>query len=235
MATNPTSDQDGYLDLTTQTVNADVALDLHIDGYTAFGNHYPDLVFLLCEGQATAGGESFIVDGQRLIGEIAGDPTQRALSRFLWDVTLEQSRLAGVGPAGTGAPVRSRRPVASRICAGASLCGATSTNASSMTPRPGRWTVSTSLPGHSSPGRMLKPRRGSSFNPAICSAWTTTGSSRAASPTSGMTGSCTRCGPGPIWPSGCPVLMTYSPPATWLLSQRRRGSRFGCPVPVDVG
>ncbi|MGH3781127.1 MAG: TauD/TfdA family dioxygenase [Pseudonocardiaceae bacterium] len=113
-----TQRRDGYFDPAIQTVNTDDALDLHIDGYTAFGNHYPDLVFLLCERQAAAGGESFIVDGQRLLGAIAGDPTQRALSRFLWDVTLEQSRPAGVGPAGTGAPVRSRRPVASRTCAG---------------------------------------------------------------------------------------------------------------------
>jgi alpha-ketoglutarate-dependent taurine dioxygenase len=99
-------------------VNTDVALDLHIDGYTAFGNHYPDLVFLLCEQQAATGGESFIVDGQRLLGAIASDPTQRALSRFLCDVTLEQSRPAEVCEDGTGQPVRSRRPVASRTCAG---------------------------------------------------------------------------------------------------------------------
>lgn len=99
-------------------VNTDVALDLHIDGHTVFGNHYPDLVFLLCERQATAGGESFIVDGQRLLGAIASDPTQRALSRFLWDVTLEQSRPAEVCGDSTGQPVRSRRPVASRTCAG---------------------------------------------------------------------------------------------------------------------
>ncbi|MBA2473342.1 MAG: TauD/TfdA family dioxygenase [Pseudonocardiales bacterium] len=32
-------------------------------------------------------------------------------------------------------------------------------------------------------------------------------------PTPGMTASCTSCGPGPTWPSGCPVLMTCSPPA----------------------
>jgi alpha-ketoglutarate-dependent taurine dioxygenase len=116
--TSTTPGQDGYFDPALQTVNDDVALDLHIDGYTAFGNHYPDLVFLLCERQAAAGGESFLVDGQRLLGAIASDPAQRALSRFLWDVTLEQSPPAGVGPAGPSQPVRSRRPVASRTCAG---------------------------------------------------------------------------------------------------------------------
>ncbi|MGH3546697.1 MAG: TauD/TfdA family dioxygenase [Pseudonocardiaceae bacterium] len=116
--TNMAAGQDGYLDPVIQTVNADVALDPHIDGYTAFGNHYPDLVFQLCEQKAAAGGESFIVDGQRILGEIAGDPTQRALSRFLWDVTVEQSQPPGIGPAGTAASVRSRWPVASRTCAG---------------------------------------------------------------------------------------------------------------------
>jgi Taurine catabolism dioxygenase TauD, TfdA family len=44
----------------TVSANADVTLKLRIDGYLAYGDHYPDLVFLLCERQATAGGESFI-------------------------------------------------------------------------------------------------------------------------------------------------------------------------------
>jgi alpha-ketoglutarate-dependent taurine dioxygenase len=118
VATDTTPDQDDYFDPVIQTMNADVALDLHIDGYTGFGNYYPDLVFLLCQRQAAAGGEFFIVDGQRLLGAVASDPAQRGLSRFLWDVTLEQSRPAGVGPDGTGHLVCSRRPVASRTCAG---------------------------------------------------------------------------------------------------------------------
>lgn len=97
--------------------NADVALQPHIDGYLEFGDNYPDLVFVLCERQAIAGGESFLVDGQRLLYAIASDPTQRALNRFLWDVTLEQGRFAGLGAVGTR-PVPSRRPVASRTCGG---------------------------------------------------------------------------------------------------------------------
>lgn len=67
-------------------------LVLHIDGYLEFGDCYPDLVFVLCQRPATTGGELFLVDGQRLLHAIAGDPTKRALSRFLWDVTLEQGR-----------------------------------------------------------------------------------------------------------------------------------------------
>lgn len=120
VVTNMTPGADTYYDPVTRTVNANagVALELHIDGCMAFGDHYPDLVFLLCERQAAAGGESFIVDGQRLVGAIASDPTQRALSRFLWEVKLEQSRPDGVGPAGNGKPAPTRRPVASRTCAG---------------------------------------------------------------------------------------------------------------------
>lgn len=109
--------QDSYHPAVTRTVNgnAGVALELHIDGYLPFGDHYPDLVFVLCQRQATGGGESFIVDGQRLVDAIASDPTQRTLSRFLWDIKLEQGR---PDRAGTGTPVPSRRPVASRTCAG---------------------------------------------------------------------------------------------------------------------
>jgi hypothetical protein len=120
VADNTVPGQDGYYAAVTRTVNsnADVALDLHIEGYLPFGDHYPDLVFLLCQRQATGGGESFIVDGQRLVDAIASDPTQRALIRFLWDIKLEQSRPDGVNPAASGRPVSSGRPVASRTCAG---------------------------------------------------------------------------------------------------------------------
>ena len=120
VATNPTPGQDTCYDPVTRTVsaNADLALQVHIDGYMAFGGYYPDLVFLLCERQATAGGESFLVDGQRLVGIIASDPAQRALSRFLWEVKLEQGRPDGLGPAGTGTFAPTRRPVASRTCGG---------------------------------------------------------------------------------------------------------------------
>jgi alpha-ketoglutarate-dependent taurine dioxygenase len=95
-----------------------VALRLHIDGCLEFGDYYPDLVFVLCERWATAGGEWYLVDGQRLIDVIAGDLTQRALNRFLWDVKLEQGRPDGVRPSGSGKVVSSRRPIASRTCGG---------------------------------------------------------------------------------------------------------------------
>src|SRR5918997_5196993 len=70
--------QNSYYAAMTRTVNGDasVALDLHIDGYLPFGDHYPDLVFLLCQHQAAGGGESFIVDGQRLVDAITSNPAQ---------------------------------------------------------------------------------------------------------------------------------------------------------------
>jgi alpha-ketoglutarate-dependent taurine dioxygenase len=118
VVTNTALGQVSCYDPVTVNANAGVRLEVHIDGYMAFGDYYPDLVFLLCERQASAGGESFLVDGQRLLGAIAGDPTQRLLSRFLWEVKLEQGRPDGVGPAGNGKPAPTRRPVASRTCAG---------------------------------------------------------------------------------------------------------------------
>ena len=89
----------------------------HIDGYPEFGNYYPDLVFVLSQRQATAAGQWFLVDGQRLIDAIASDPTCRALSRFLWDVQLEPHRPTGVGPGAAMLPAKGR-PVASRTCGG---------------------------------------------------------------------------------------------------------------------
>lgn len=120
VVTNPIPGQATYYDPVTRTVNAnaDISVKVHIDGYMAFGDHYPDLVFVLCERQATTGGEWFLVDGQRLVGAIASDPALRSLNRFLWEVKLEQGRSDGVGPAGNGKPVPTRRPVASRTCGG---------------------------------------------------------------------------------------------------------------------
>jgi alpha-ketoglutarate-dependent taurine dioxygenase len=100
------------------TGNAGMDFRVHIDGCLEFGDYYPDLVFVLCERPATVGGEWFLVDGQRLLSAIAGDPSRRTLSRFLWEVRLEPRRSTGVGPVGTGKPAGSGRPVASRTCGG---------------------------------------------------------------------------------------------------------------------
>jgi alpha-ketoglutarate-dependent taurine dioxygenase len=98
------------------SVDFQVDFQPRIDGYLEFGNYYPDLVFVLSQRQATAGGEWFLVDGQRLLDDIASDPTRRALSRFLWEVQLEPHRTTEVGPGSAGKPPGRGRPVASRTC-----------------------------------------------------------------------------------------------------------------------
>ena len=99
------------------SVDLQVDFDPHVDGYLEYGNYYPDLVFVLSQRQATAGGEWFLVDGQRLLDAIASDPDCRALSRFLWEVELEPHRSTGAGQ-GAVMPPASGRPVASRTCGG---------------------------------------------------------------------------------------------------------------------
>jgi alpha-ketoglutarate-dependent taurine dioxygenase len=98
--------------------NGGLDFQLHIDGCLEFGDYYPDVVFVLCERPATVGGEWFLVDGQRLLSAIAGNPSRRPLSRFLWEARLELRRSAGVGSVGTGKPGGRGRPVASRTCGG---------------------------------------------------------------------------------------------------------------------
>ncbi len=109
---------------------------------------------------------------------------------------------------------------------GASPCAATITNASSMTLHPGPTTIDTSPPGHGAPRRRPEPRRGSCSNPGTCYAWTTTGSFTAGSPTPGMIGSCTSCGPGATWLSGFPVPAIWPPPAARTSSRSCPGERF---------
>lgn len=47
-----------HFDPETGTVHSDVSSrgQLHVDGYMAFGEAYPDMIFLLCERQAIDGG-----------------------------------------------------------------------------------------------------------------------------------------------------------------------------------
>jgi gamma-butyrobetaine dioxygenase len=116
VAANPKDGEPSFFDAATRTVRANAAepLDLHIDGYMVFGERYPDVVLLLCERQAPAGGESFLVDGAHLVEAIAADPDQRDLHAFIWNRVINQTRTAGNGPPGTGAPVPHRAPIASR-------------------------------------------------------------------------------------------------------------------------
>jgi alpha-ketoglutarate-dependent taurine dioxygenase len=63
----------------------------HTDGY-AYGDHYPDVIFLLCAAQSAVGGESFLVDGYRLIEELAsGDDLAKELHELLTSVPIDQT------------------------------------------------------------------------------------------------------------------------------------------------
>jgi len=87
-----------FFDAETGTVHSDIGArgQLHVDGYMAFGESYPDVIFLLCERQAIDGGDSFILDGLRLVTALAADPSQRDLVRFLWNTPIEQSTPNGI-------------------------------------------------------------------------------------------------------------------------------------------
>jgi len=111
IGTNPVAGQPVFFDRATRTVNSDSHNrgPLHVDGYMVYGPAYPDIVFLLCAREADAGGDNFVVDGHRLLVQLAEDPDQRDLVRFLWQTPVEQSSPKGV-------PVRC--PIAGRTPGG---------------------------------------------------------------------------------------------------------------------
>jgi hypothetical protein len=90
---NTTVGQATYVDWAERTAFSDptVVEAVHIDGCRMYGDSYPDFLFLLCAIQAPVGGESFIVDGWRLLAEITADPGLRDLLHFLWRVPIEHS------------------------------------------------------------------------------------------------------------------------------------------------
>jgi gamma-butyrobetaine dioxygenase len=64
----------------------------HTDGF-AYGDRYPDFIFLLCVQPAVSGGESFVVDTYRILDELAASPVEedRAFHRFLMTTPVEQT------------------------------------------------------------------------------------------------------------------------------------------------
>lgn len=94
----PDPGQNSFWDQASQTSFQDntIPLDMHIDAYMGFAEAYPDALFLLCQEQAEIGGDSFIVDGQRILRFLASDPDRRDLVRFLWRVSIEQSTPTGM-------------------------------------------------------------------------------------------------------------------------------------------
>jgi alpha-ketoglutarate-dependent taurine dioxygenase len=64
----------------------------HTDGF-AYGDRYPDFIFLLCVRPSVAGGESFVIDTYRLLDELAASasPEDRAFHQFLTTTPVEQT------------------------------------------------------------------------------------------------------------------------------------------------
>ncbi|MCU1378258.1 MAG: hypothetical protein JWN29_1241 [Acidimicrobiales bacterium] len=63
----------------------------HTDGY-AYGDHYPDVIFLLCVDQSEIGGESLLIDGYRLLEELAAsDGLGAELHELLTTVPIDQT------------------------------------------------------------------------------------------------------------------------------------------------
>ena len=91
---NPVVAGGAQFDWATRTVNSDntAPQSAHIDGYMMYGEAYPDYILLLCEAQSDSGGESFVVDCQRLIDALAADPGTRDLASFIWSVPVENSQ-----------------------------------------------------------------------------------------------------------------------------------------------
>jgi alpha-ketoglutarate-dependent taurine dioxygenase len=84
----------------------------HTDGF-AYGDKYPDFIFLLCVRPAVAGGESFVVDTQRIVAALraSGDADDAAFADFLYTVPIEQTEpgfVPSVAPT-IGANGRGRR------------------------------------------------------------------------------------------------------------------------------
>jgi gamma-butyrobetaine dioxygenase len=64
----------------------------HTDGF-AYGDKYPDYIFLLCVKPASAGGESFVIDTYAILEALmfSGDPADAELAEFLQRVPIEQT------------------------------------------------------------------------------------------------------------------------------------------------
>jgi alpha-ketoglutarate-dependent taurine dioxygenase len=64
----------------------------HTDGF-AYGDRYPDFIFLLCVRPAVTGGESFVIDTYRLLDALAASASEEdvALHRFLTTEPVEQT------------------------------------------------------------------------------------------------------------------------------------------------
>jgi hypothetical protein len=85
----------------------------HNDGF-GFGDFGPDYLFLWC-GRPDAGGDgaSFLIDGARLLDQMADDPEYAPVAEFCWRVTIDQSEPNF--PLAANAPIARRLPGSGRV------------------------------------------------------------------------------------------------------------------------
>ncbi len=85
----------------------------HTDGYV-YGDHVPDHIFLLVEQQADTGGESFFVDGERVLERLRTGPDADSLLPLLETLVYDQTESAETGGYFQGrsskGPLFGRRP-----------------------------------------------------------------------------------------------------------------------------
>jgi hypothetical protein len=93
----PIKEGGGNADLSYVTLGAEPDLAVpfqtgHTDGF-AYGDRYPDYIFLLCVRPAIAGGESFAIDTYRLLESLAtsAEPDDIAFLEFLTSTPVEQT------------------------------------------------------------------------------------------------------------------------------------------------
>jgi hypothetical protein len=82
----------------------------HNDGF-GFGDFGPDYLFLWC-GRPDANGEgaSFLVDGLKLLRDMAGDPEYAEVAEFAWKTDIDQSE--------PNFPLAAHAPIARRLGSG---------------------------------------------------------------------------------------------------------------------
>jgi alpha-ketoglutarate-dependent taurine dioxygenase len=80
----------GVMDQVVRRVSPEEALGVHTDGF-GYGDLYPDYFLLLCGQDSTVGGESFFVDGYRLLDALAADEAGAALVERMGRVPIDQT------------------------------------------------------------------------------------------------------------------------------------------------
>ena len=82
----------------------------HNDGF-GFGDFGPDYLFLWCGRPDAAGeGASFLVDGLKLLDDMADDPDYREVAEFAWTADIDQSE--------PNFPLAAYAPIARRLPSG---------------------------------------------------------------------------------------------------------------------